>query len=86
MKRVKAVEDLNIRFVRAQGIVGVGVPTHMFTLSYRAAVSRRTEPVGSPADQAFSFRCAFCRASSVACSYTIWRSYSQLASYGSSPP
>jgi hypothetical protein len=25
MKRVKGVEDLNVRFVRAQGIVGVGV-------------------------------------------------------------
>jgi len=77
MKRVKRVEDLNIRLVRAQCIVRVGVPPRMFTLSYRAAVSRQTEPVGSPADQDFSSRCAFCRVSSVACSYTIWRSYSQ---------
>ena len=30
-KRVKGVEDLNIRIVRAQGIVGVGVITRMFT-------------------------------------------------------
>ena len=30
MKRVKGVEDLNIRIVRAQGIVGVGVTTRMF--------------------------------------------------------
>ena len=29
MKRVKGVEDLNVRFVRAQGIVGVGVITLM---------------------------------------------------------
>ena len=31
MERVKGVEDLNIRFVRAQGIVGVGVTTRMCT-------------------------------------------------------
>jgi hypothetical protein len=30
MKRVKGVEDLNVRAVRAQGIVGVGVYTRMF--------------------------------------------------------
>jgi hypothetical protein len=29
MKRVKGVEDLNNRIVRAQGIVGVGVTTPM---------------------------------------------------------
>ena len=27
MKRVKGVEDLNIRIIRAQGIVGVGATT-----------------------------------------------------------
>ena len=31
MKRVKGVENLNIRIVRAQGIVGVGVTTPMCT-------------------------------------------------------
>jgi hypothetical protein len=31
MKRVKGVEDLNVRAVRAQGIVGVGVTTRMST-------------------------------------------------------
>ena len=31
MKRVKGVENLNIRIVRAQGIVGVGVTTRMCT-------------------------------------------------------
>ena len=30
MKRVKGVEDLNVRAVRAQGIVGVGVTIRMF--------------------------------------------------------
>ena len=30
MKRVKRIEDLNIRIARAQGIVGVGVYTRMF--------------------------------------------------------
>jgi hypothetical protein len=29
MKRVKGVEDLNVRAVRAQGIVGVGVTTRI---------------------------------------------------------
>jgi hypothetical protein len=29
-KRVKRIEDLNIRVVRAQGIVGVGVIIHIF--------------------------------------------------------
>ena len=31
MKRVKGVEDLNIRIVRAQGIVDVGVTIRMST-------------------------------------------------------
>ena len=33
MKRVKGVEDLNIRIVRAQGIVDVGVIIRMSTAS-----------------------------------------------------
>ena len=32
MKRVKGVEDLNIRIIRAQGIVGGGATTRMFTV------------------------------------------------------
>jgi hypothetical protein len=31
VKRVKGVEDLNLRIIRAQGIVGVGVIIRMFT-------------------------------------------------------
>ena len=31
MKRVKGIEDLNIRIVRAQGIVGAGVTTRIST-------------------------------------------------------
>ena len=31
MERVKRVEDPNTRFIRAQGIVGVGVTTRMCT-------------------------------------------------------
>jgi hypothetical protein len=32
MKRVKGVKDLNIRIIRAQGIVGVGAITRMSTV------------------------------------------------------
>ena len=40
MKRVKGVEDLNIRIVRAQGIVGVGVTIR--TCTDRAGRRHRT--------------------------------------------
>src|SRR4029077_15986078 len=46
MKRVKWVEDLNIRIVRAQGIVGVGVSTRTFIVWSVAAASPRTPPPG----------------------------------------
>ena len=49
MKRVKGVEDLNIRIVRAQGIVGVGVTTRIFIFSFLAVASRLTTNVGLPA-------------------------------------
>ena len=42
MKWVKGVEDLNIRIVRAQGIVGVGVTTRIFIFSFPAVASRLT--------------------------------------------
>ena len=56
MKRVKRVEDLNIRIARAQGIVGVGVTIRMHTSSYLAAGSRLTATAGSRADQDSSSR------------------------------
>jgi hypothetical protein len=39
MKRVKRVEDLDIRIIRAQGIVGVGVLIPTCTASFRPADS-----------------------------------------------
>ena len=51
MKRVKGVEDLNIRIVRAQGIVGVGVTILIVTAWCPVAGSRRMARVGSPAGQ-----------------------------------
>jgi hypothetical protein len=56
MKRVKGVEDLNIRVVRAQGIVGVGVTTRIFIFSFLAVASRRTANIGLPAG-----RVSFCQ-------------------------
>jgi hypothetical protein len=41
MKRVKRVQDLNIRIIRAQGIVGVGATIRMFTAWFRQVVCRR---------------------------------------------
>jgi hypothetical protein len=46
MKRVEGVEDLNIRIVQAQGILGVGVSTLTRTAWSPAAGSRRTPPLG----------------------------------------
>jgi len=48
-KRVKGVEDLNIRITRAQGIVGVGAIIPTCIASSPVAVSRPTAAVGSPA-------------------------------------
>jgi hypothetical protein len=68
MKRMKGVEDLNIGMIRAQGIVGVGAITHMRTSSHRAAASRWTDNIGSPAVPA-SFSPSGCSlACSAACS------------------
>jgi hypothetical protein len=49
MERVKRVEDPNTRFIRAQGIVGVGVTTRIFIFSFLAVASRLTTNVGLPA-------------------------------------
>src|SRR6202023_4003432 len=46
MKRVKGVEDLNIRVVRAQGIVGVGVTIRTFIFLFLVAGLRLTATVG----------------------------------------
>ena len=46
MKRVKRVKDLNIRIVRAQGIVGVGVTTRTCIFSYLG--SRSLGILGGP--------------------------------------
>src|SRR5438445_12328241 len=55
-KRVKGVEDLNIRITRAQGIVGVGAIIPMSTVSCPVAGHRSTGPAGSAAALA-----SFCR-------------------------
>jgi len=69
MKRVKRVEDLNIRIARAQGIVGVGVITRTFIFSFLAAGSQLAATDGSPADQASFCRSRCCRRCFEACSY-----------------
>jgi hypothetical protein len=38
MERVKGVEDLNIRIIDAQGIVGVGAFIHIFIAWFRTNV------------------------------------------------
>jgi hypothetical protein len=57
MKRVKGVEDLNIRSVRAQGIVGVGATIPMFTVWSRQVGSHRTDADGSGATRSSSCQC-----------------------------
>ena len=54
MERVKWVEDQNTRFIRAQGIVGVGVTILTCIASFPAAASRPTRHAGLPAQQASS--------------------------------
>jgi len=49
MERVKGVEDLNIRIIDAQGIVGVGATIPMFIASFPVAASRRMVRAGSRA-------------------------------------
>src|SRR6202035_3959256 len=80
MKRVKGVEDLNIRIVRAQGIVGVGVITRIFIASCLVVGSRRMAKVGSLAGRGSSCRSGYCRDYSEACSCIIWRRLSPPAS------
>ena len=46
MKRVKGVEDLNIRIIRAQGIVGVGAHIPICTVSCPGAASPWTAAAG----------------------------------------
>ena len=70
MKRVKRVEHLNIRIVRAQGIVGVGVTTRTSTSSCQVAASRRTDSAGSRADPDSSCRSASSRGCSAGCSWS----------------
>src|ERR1700732_794745 len=73
MERVKWVEDLSIRIVRAQGIVGVGVITRSFIASCLVVGSRRMAKVGSLAGRGSSCRSGYCRDYSEACSCIIWR-------------
>ena len=47
MKRVKGVEDLNLRIIRAQGIVGVGATTRTYIAWFRPAASPQTIAAGS---------------------------------------
>ena len=73
MKRVKGVEDLNIRIVRAQGIVGVGVITRTFISLFRAAGSHLMVKAGSPAGRDFFCRSRCCRRCFAASSCTTSR-------------
>ena len=56
MKRVKRVEDLNIRTIRAQGIVGAGVCIRTFTASSPAAAFHRMASAGLPVASPFFAR------------------------------
>ena len=80
MERVKWIEDPNTRFIRAQGIVGVGVITRIFIFSFLAEASHPMEKAGSPADQGSSFRSGCCRGCSGADSCTTSNRPSELAS------
>jgi hypothetical protein len=79
MKRVKGVEDLNVRAVRAQGIVGVGVTIRTFIFSFLAAGSRQTVKAGSPADRDSFYRSGCFRACSGDYSCAICRKRSTPA-------
>ena len=57
MKRVKRVQDLNIRIIRAQGIVGVGAGIRTFIVLSRAAVYRRIASGGSGRRRGSFSRC-----------------------------
>jgi hypothetical protein len=55
MKWVKGVEDLNIRIIGAQGIVGVGATTPTCIASFLVGASHRTARGGFPAGRIMSF-------------------------------
>ena len=58
IKRVKGVEDLNIRMIRAQGIVGVGATIRMSTAWFQPAGFRLTIRGGWQRGAGSSCRCA----------------------------
>ncbi len=68
MKRVKRVEDLNVRTVRAQGIVGVGVIIRTCTASCQAGACHPMAHDGWRADRGSSCRCVSSPVGSVSCS------------------
>ena len=70
MKRVKGVEDLNIRTIGAQGIVGVGATIRTYTASFPVAVFRRMASAGFPVSRS-SFDLTGSRSVSDNCSSNI---------------
>ncbi len=80
MKGVKGVEDLNIRIIRAQGIVRVGVTTRIFIVSSLGVASRLTAKIGLPAGRVSFCQSECCRRCSGASSCTTWRRPSALES------
>ena len=56
MQRVKGIENLNLGRLRAQGIVGAGVSTPTFTVSYRAVDRRQITVTGSRHDPTSFYR------------------------------
>ena len=80
MKRVKGVEDLNVRAVRAQGIVGVGVITRICIVLFQAVGLHLMARVGSLAGRDSFSRSRCCRAYFGDCFYSTWTRHSSLAS------
>jgi hypothetical protein len=80
MKRVKRVEDPNVRTVRAQGIVGVGVITRTFISLFLAVASPLTANIGLPADRVSFCQSGYCRRCFGAGSCTTWKRPSALES------
>ena len=56
MQRVKGVEDLNIRIICTQGILGVGANTRTFIASFQQEVFLRIIAVGYAPAIRFSCR------------------------------
>ena len=67
-KRVKGVEDLNIRITRTQGIVGVGATIRTPISSSRRRLLARPPALDYPAGPGSFCRCGCPHASSAACS------------------